>query len=166
MYGNAVFRPEPAWELLEGQRGLTQRMVIFGKTAMAVGLAFFTLATGMPQTSDTRNVCCPPHEVPLSAWQMKARLRHTVPVLPPPLGKDVRLKGIVVFVVGLDGRGDVVCIRLMSGHPLLAATALDSVKHWNFRADGNRLCGPLVLSLSTLNRDMGLQILDSEPAAH
>jgi hypothetical protein len=94
---------------------------------------------------------------------MKARLRRIVPVLPPLLGKDVRVKGIVVFVVGFDTRGDVVCIRLISGHPLLVAAAMDSVKQWKFQAADEPTCGKLVLGLSTLKPAMGLQVLETEP---
>lgn len=96
---------------------------------------------------------------------MKVRLRHTVPVQPPGLGKDVRIKGIVVFVVGMDARGDVSCIRLVSGHPLLVAAAIDSVKQWKFQAEVQPTCGKLVLALSTLKPDLRLKVLETEPSS-
>jgi hypothetical protein len=107
--------------------------------------------------------CCPPHDVRLSAREMRTRLRHTVPVSPLGLGKDVRIKGIVVFVVGFDTTGNVGCIRFVSGHPMLVATAMDSVKQWKFQSGSGPTCGKLVLALSTLEPDMGLQVLDTEP---
>jgi hypothetical protein len=94
---------------------------------------------------------------------MKARLLHTVPVQPPALGKGVRVKGFVVFVIQIDVHGDVVCIRLVSGHPLLIAPAIDSVTQWKFQAGAQPTCGKLALALSTMKPEMGLQVLDTEP---
>ena len=96
---------------------------------------------------------------------MKARLRHTVPVAQPPLGNQVRVTAIVVLVVGFDIVGDVVCIRVISGHPLLVGTVVDSVRHWKFQSGAEPNCGRLVLSLSTLKQDMGLQILEKNPSS-
>ncbi len=95
---------------------------------------------------------------------MKARVRHTVPIQPRGLGKNVRIKSAVVFVVGIDAHGDVACIRLVAGHPLLVPAAMESVKRWKFQADRESACGKLVLALSTLKPDMGLQILEAEPS--
>jgi hypothetical protein len=132
---------------------------------MILGLAVLALPGGIARDPSGHTVCCPPRDVRFSARQMKARLRHTMPVLPPGLGKDVRVEGNVVFVVGFDTRGDVVCIRSISGHPLLVASAIDSLKHWKFQAGPEPICGRLVLSLSTLKPDMGLQILETEPSS-
>lgn len=137
-------------------------MNMWGRTALIVGLAVRALQAGSALSPGDSNVCCPPRDVRLSAQEMKARLRHTVRVL-PLLGKDVRVKGIVVFVVGFDARGDVVCIRFISGHPLLVAPAIESVKQWEFQAGSEPSCGKLVLALSTLKPDMGLQVLEKEP---
>ena len=95
---------------------------------------------------------------------MKARLRHTVAVQAPALGKDARITGVVVFVVGIDAHGDVSCIRLVSGHPLLVAPAIDSVKRWKFQGGVQTTCGKLVVALSTLKPDMGLKVLETEPS--
>ncbi len=94
---------------------------------------------------------------------MKVRLRRTVAVQSPELGKDVRIKGVVIFVVGIGTRGEVSCIRLVSGHPLLVAPAIDSLKRWTFQGGIQPTCGKLVLALSTLKPDMGLKVLDREP---
>jgi hypothetical protein len=89
-----------------------------------------------------------------------------VPVQRPALGKDVRIKGIVVFVVRIDDHGDVACIRLVSGHPLLVAAAIDSVKQWKFQAGAHPTCGKLALALSTMRPEMGLKVLETEPPLH
>ena len=132
---------------------------------MMIGLAILGFQAGTAPVAGAPEACCPPLSVRLSAREMKARLRHTVPVS-PLVGKDVRVKGVVVFVIGIGTYGDVACIRLISGHPMLVAAAMDSVKRWKFESDTEPLCGKLVLTLSTLMPDMGLQILDTEPSRH
>jgi outer membrane biosynthesis protein TonB len=130
-----------------------------------VGMVFLTVPARTVLSADRTSECCPTREARLSAGQMKARLRHTVPVQPPALGKDVRIKGVVVLVVGLDVQGDVACIRLVSGHPLLVAPAIDSVKRWKFQAGVSATCGRLALGLSTTKPDMGLTVLETEPSS-
>lgn len=137
---------------------------MYARTATIVGLVILGFTARIVPVAGTREVCCPPGDIHLSAREMKARLRHTVPVLPPARGRDVRVKGIVVFVVRFNTRGEVECIRLVSGHPLLVTTAMESVKHWKFRAGVEATCGKLVLALSTLKPDMGLQVLETEPS--
>ena len=134
--------------------------------AIMIGMALLTASARRVLWADEPDACCPPSDVRLSARQMKARLRHTVAVQPPALGKDVRVKGNVVFVAGIDVHGGVVCIRLVSGHPLLVAAAIDSVRQWKFQAGAQPTCGKLALALSTLKPEMGLHVLETEPFSH
>jgi hypothetical protein len=138
-------------------------MIMYVRVAIMIGVALLSASARTALCADVASECCPPRDVRLSAGQMKARLRHTVPVQAPALGKDVRIKGIVVFVVGIDAHGDVVCIRLVSGHPLLVAPAIDSVKQWKFQAGVQSTCGKLALALSTMKPAMGLKVLETEP---
>ena len=133
---------------------------------MIIVLALATASGRTALFANEPTDCCPPRDVRLSAGQMKARLRHTVPVQPPALGKDVRIKGVVVFVVGIDAHGNLLCIRLVSGHPLLVTAAIDSVKQWKFQPGVQPTCGKLVLALSTMKPDMGLKVLTTEPSPH
>ncbi len=130
---------------------------------MILGLAAVALTVEAAPARAGAEGCCPPRKSTLSAREMKARLRHTVPVS-ALAGKDVRIKGTVVFVVGLDSEGNVNCIRFVSGHPMLVPTAMESVKRWKFQAGTGPTCGKLALALSTLEPDMGLQVLSTEPA--
>ena len=130
---------------------------------MIIGLVLATFSTGKALCVNMANGCCPPRDVHLSAGQMKARLRHKVPIQPPAFGKNVRVKGVVALVVGIDPHGGVLCIRLVSGHPLLVAPALESVKQWKLKAGVQPTCGKLVLALSTMEPDMGLKVLETEP---
>lgn len=94
---------------------------------------------------------------------MKARLLHTVLVQPPALGKDVRVKGFVVFVIRIDVHRDVVCIRLVSGHPLLVAPAIDSREAVEIPGRGSTDLRKAGLALSTMKPETGLKVLDTEP---
>jgi len=140
-------------------------MIMGGKVAIMIGAALLGASARLALCADVPRECCPARDVRLSAGQMKARLRHTVPVQAPALGKDVRIKGIVVFVIGIDVNGDVVCIRMVSGHPLLVAPAIDSVKHWKFQAGVQPTCGKLALALSTMKPEMDLKVLETEPSS-
>jgi protein TonB len=59
-----------------------------------------------------------------------ARLIHQVEPLYPPLARQMRVSGVVelVGIIGTDGR--IRELRLRSGSPLLAAAALEAVRHW------------------------------------
>jgi len=142
-------------------------MIMNGRVAIMISVALLSASARPALFADALREYCPPRDARLSAGQTKARLRRTVPVHAPALGKDVRIKGIVVFVVGIgiDAHGDVVCIRLVSGHPLLVAPAIDSVKQWKFQAGVQPTCGKLTLALSTMKLDMGLKVLGTEPSS-
>ena len=83
-------------------------MVIFGRSATVAGLAVLALAAAQTPMPSSPDVCCPARDVRSSARQMKARLRHTVPVLPPPLEapKDCTHGGSIGPDVGSRYRQD------------------------------------------------------------
>lgn len=65
----------------------------------------------------------------ISALQM-ARLLHRVEPVYPPLARQTRISGTVELtgVIGTDGR--IRELRVVSGHPFLAAAALEAVRQW------------------------------------
>jgi protein TonB len=65
----------------------------------------------------------------VSALQM-ARLLHRVEPVYPPLARQTRISGTVELtgVIGTDGR--IRELRVVSGHPFLAAAALEAVRQW------------------------------------
>jgi periplasmic protein TonB len=50
----------------------------------------------------------------------------------PPLAKQTRVQGIVSIDAVIDTEGNVVEMRVVSGHPLLISAALDAVKNWKY----------------------------------
>ena len=59
-----------------------------------------------------------------------ARLLYRVEPVYPPLARQARISGTVELtgVIGVDGR--IRELRVLSGHPLLAAAALGAVRQW------------------------------------
>jgi periplasmic protein TonB len=50
----------------------------------------------------------------------------------PPLARETHISGTVVVEAIIDERGNVVQARVVSGHPLLIAAALRTVRQWKY----------------------------------
>jgi TonB family protein len=51
----------------------------------------------------------------------------------PPEAKDKHIQGAVVLRATIDSEGNVANLELISGHPLLAPSAIEAVKQWKYR---------------------------------
>ena len=51
----------------------------------------------------------------------------------PAMARQARIEGQVLVDILVDRNGQVTCARLISGHPLLVASAIDAAKDWKFR---------------------------------
>src|SRR5271166_1161052 len=51
----------------------------------------------------------------------------------PPLARQTRLQGVVVIDAVLDETGNVVAMKVVSGHPLLIDAALNAVRQWKYQ---------------------------------
>ena len=131
-------------------------------------LAALILANGAfgPKAADT---CCQPGAVQLSATQTKARLRHTAPISSPLLSHSMRIgNAVLVFEIGSDPDGNISCIRVKSGHPILIAAAIESIKNWKLRPttrgrQRRPVCGTLVVTVSLTRRGIRTRVLAAEP---
>jgi TonB family protein len=56
-----------------------------------------------------------------------------VPPVYPPLARQARIQGTVVLNVIITKTGDIGAVRLVSGHPLLASSAIEAVKQWKYQ---------------------------------
>jgi TonB family protein len=45
----------------------------------------------------------------------------------------LHIGGTVVLAISVDPRGDVTCVQVVSGHPLIVEVAIDSVRQWKFQ---------------------------------
>ncbi len=60
----------------------------------------------------------------------------------PPEAKEARITGLVTLAADITQEGKVADVRVLSGHPLLAASAVDAVRQWEFEPaekDGKRV---------------------------
>jgi TonB family protein len=73
-----------------------------------------------------------PLQVPPEAVQ-KLLLRRVAPTY-PPLARQARIQGAVVINVIISKTGEVRTMQLVSGHPMLAPSALEAVKQWRYRS--------------------------------
>ena len=77
-------------------------------------------------------------------------LERTLPAL-PPLARQLRAFGMVRLEVRIDEHGQVKGLKVLSGHPVLAAAAKDAVPKWKFKAamlDGQPIASNLTVQLS------------------
>lgn len=51
----------------------------------------------------------------------------------PPLARQARVQGTVLLEAEISQEGTVENLRLISGHPMLVATAIDAVKQWRYK---------------------------------
>lgn len=82
---------------------------------------------------DLPPACCERVSERLSQRQMKALVKKTAPIQAPCCADMLRINGTVVVAITVDPTGNVVCVQMVSGHPLIIGAAIDSVRHWKFR---------------------------------
>jgi TonB family protein len=69
----------------------------------------------------------------VSAGVSSANLIQQVPPVYPPLARQARIQGLVIVEATIDPAGNVSSARVVSGHPLLAAAAVEAVLQWKYR---------------------------------
>lgn len=72
-----------------------------------------------------------PQRARVSQSVARALLIHKVQ--PENPGDAARIQGIVLLSATIDKEGNVVNLRLISGHPMLAPAAIEAVRQWKFR---------------------------------
>jgi TonB family protein len=68
----------------------------------------------------------------LFAGRPDLRLTHAEPFSYPPLARQTRISGTVVAKVSVMNDGEVNQVEILSGHPLLQQTVVDSLRQWTF----------------------------------
>lgn len=67
---------------------------------------------------------------------------HCVAPRMAPLSRQMRIAGCVMVDILVNDRGQVVCVQRVSGHPMLAGSAVDAAKEWTFepkKQDGSNV---------------------------
>jgi outer membrane biosynthesis protein TonB len=70
----------------------------------------------------------------VSPKQATALLDKTEPIQTPRCGHGLHIEGTIVLAIAVDADGEVTCATMVSGHPLMIGSAIDSVRRWKFRS--------------------------------
>jgi TonB family protein len=76
--------------------------------------------------------CCEPEFEKLSQPKVKALVKKTEPISAPCCADMLHINGTVVLALSVDPQGNVTCVQIVSGHPLIIGVAIDSVRRWKF----------------------------------
>jgi protein TonB len=74
-----------------------------------------------------------PQRVRVSQGVSEGLLVHQVRPVYPQLARAARIQGQVVLQASIGKDGSIQNLRLVSGHPMLAPSAIDAVKQWKYK---------------------------------
>jgi len=94
--------------------------------------------------------CCESESEKLSQSQVKALVKETEPIHPPCCADMLHISGTVVLAISVDPQGNVTCVQVVSGDPLIIGVAIDSVRQWKFEPYNSKgikkvFCGRVAL---------------------
>lgn len=91
-----------------------------------------------------------PQRVRISSGVAQGLLRLKVNPDYPPDAREQRIQGVVLMKINVDIDGNVYAVQLVSGHPLLAPSAMEAVRQWKYY--------PYLLSGSPVEGEAQVQI--------
>ena len=59
-------------------------------------------------------------------------MKRTEPIHAPCCADMLHIRGTVALAISVDPKGNVACVRTVSGHPLIIGVAIDSVRQWKY----------------------------------
>jgi protein TonB len=74
-----------------------------------------------------------PHRVLVSQGVTQGMVLHRVQPSYPPLARQARIQGSVVLQAEIGKDGSIQNLHLISGHPMLAPSAIEAVKQWRYK---------------------------------
>ena len=75
----------------------------------------------------------PVQRVRVSQGIVKGLLIRQIEPTYPTVAREARIHGEVVLTAIIDKDGNIENLQLVSGHPMLAPSAIDAVKQWRYR---------------------------------
>jgi hypothetical protein len=141
-------------------------MSLLPRWAIGFSLAPWLLTASAQEQLPT---CCDPEWETLSQRQAEALVEKTEPILAPCCADILHLKGTVVLAISVDSDGNVTCVKVISGPPLMFGVTIESVRHWKFRpytslAAKKSFCGQLALHLEANEHGVNFKIVLAPPA--
>jgi len=98
------------------------------KSLLPSSILFLFLSASLAAAQEPSSA---PLEIPTET-QRTYLVKKVAPVY-PPLARQARIQGTVTLRVVISKSGDVLNIRLISGHPLLAPASIEAVKQWKYQ---------------------------------
>jgi outer membrane biosynthesis protein TonB len=146
---------------------------IEGKSAMMALILLGALAL-TSAASTTTNQATEPSKCSITGLQelptksMRSKLRQTQSIDPPCCGRNLNLKGTIVLLVVVGEFGDVSCVELVSGDPMIVNSAIRSVAKWRFKpypASGQprTFYGRLAIKFHATERTVTFKVIDQSP---
>jgi outer membrane biosynthesis protein TonB len=110
--------------------------------------------------------CCTLGAERLSPKQVNTLLDKTEPIQGPCLGHSLHITGTIVLAIAVDANGEITCVAMVSGHPLIIGTAIDSVRRWKFRpyaVNGQKknFCGKITLRYEATDCAMKYEVIQA-----
>ena len=102
--------------------------------------------------------------VRLLAIHIGASKKNTEPIDAPCCAEMLHINGTIVLEISVDLGGDVTCVQMVSGHPLIIGVAIDSVRRWKFQpysSQGTKksFCGQVALRFRANEHGVKFKIL-------
>ena len=110
--------------------------------------------------------CCTSDAERVSPNQVNALLDKTEPSQTPCCGHGLHLEGTIVLAIAVDANGEVACVTVVSGHPLIIGSAIDSVRRWKFRSyvvNGLKksVCGKVAIRYASTDYEVKYEVAQS-----
>jgi hypothetical protein len=131
-------------------------------------LLVFALAPSLLMATEKKPArnCCTSVTEKLSPKQVNALLDKTEPIQVPCCGHGLHIEGTIVLAIAVDADGEVTCVAMVSGHPLIIGSAIDSVRRWKFRSyvvNGlkKNFCGKVTLRYRATDAEVKYEVVQA-----
>ena len=100
----------------------------------------------------------------MSPKHVDALLSKTQPIQVPCCGYKLHIHGTVVLAIAVDASGKVICVTMVSGHPLIISSAIDSVRQWKFlpysvKGVKKSFCGKVALHYDATDSEVKYEVI-------
>ena len=133
-------------------------------------LLVFVLAPSLLMATEKKPArnCCTSVAEKLSPKQVNALLDKTEPIQVPCCGHGLHIQGTIVLAIAVDADGEVTCVAMVLGHPLIIGSTIDSVRRWKFRpyvVNGlkKNFCGKVTLRYKATDAEVKYEVVQAPP---
>jgi Gram-negative bacterial TonB protein C-terminal len=165
--GGTYFVPLQSWSRTVADDSNAGRcLIVMGRRVTLRLVLMCAVSAAILVAGELRKVatCCELGSEKLSPEQAKALVKKTAPIHAPCCADMLHISGTVVLAISVDMKGNVTCVQVVSGHPLIVGVAIDSVRRWKFAPYMSGLvkksfCGRVALSFLANEHGVKYQII-------